>query len=102
MRSWLAQSLRALEDMLDSGELTEEELKALARSPLMPSMSTLPPAFEASANIEDWYGTAADARDEDPPDETGVHAAQPSSHRSGTMPQVDAHDAIAKRTGTKK
>lgn len=34
MRSWLAQSLTTLEDMVDSGELTEEEIQNLAKASL--------------------------------------------------------------------
>lgn len=34
MRSWLAQSLTTLEDMVDSGELTEEEVQNLAKASL--------------------------------------------------------------------
>lgn len=107
MRSWLAQSLRVLEDMVDSGELTEDELRALAKNALVPSVATLPPPpprFDGSGlpmvdeEEESTRGT---------PDETGVHsarpapsapaAAKPAPHRSGTMPRVD----VAK-TGTKK
>ena len=112
MRSWLTQSLRVLEDMVDSGELSAEELKALARSPLMPSMSTLPPSFDANSNVslDDWYGLVDDAphatdHDKDAPDDTGVHASQPASHRSGTMMnarRAPSSPAPAKRTGTKK
>lgn len=109
MRSWLAQSLRALEDMVDSGELTEDELRALAKNALVPSVGTVPPP----APPFDAYGLPmVDDEEEstrDTPDETGVHSAQPASsagagaaagpasHRSGTMPRVD----VAK-TGTKK
>ena len=34
MRSWLAQSLTALEDMVDSGKLSEEEVANLAKASL--------------------------------------------------------------------
>ena len=107
MRSWLAQSLRTLEDMVDSGELTEEELRAIAKNALVPSVGTWPPP----PSPFDGYGLPmVDEEEEstrDTPDETGVHSAQPASsaivaaspptHRSGTMPRVD----VAK-TGTKK
>lgn len=43
MRSWLAQSLRTLEDMVDSGELTEEEVLAMAKAGLLPNTLVPPP-----------------------------------------------------------
>jgi hypothetical protein len=109
MRSWLAQSLRALEDMVDSGELTEEELAALAKSALMPSVSTIPPGFAPS--FEESFDELYDREPPEsaPADRSGTHPAQPStapasaavpatgpaSHRSGTMPRAEAPRAKA-------
>lgn len=65
MRSWLAQSLRTLEDMVDSGELTEEELRAMAKAGLLPN-TLIPPPLEspepAPAPVPDTKGTKRKAR----------------------------------------
>lgn len=97
MRSWLAQSLRTLEDMVDSGELTEEELRAMSRAALVPNnvpSSMLPAALPIEANAE-ADGDVDEEEIEREADATGVHATQQSS-------SPEQAPAPKEKTGTRR